>query len=113
MAVNQTTARHWLKTVQACVAFDQSMKSYAADQGINIITLYSREKTLVKKHVLLRMRPAIHSTNLHNEWPKLVCYLEDGRLSIDNNQVDNAIRPFAVGRNCPQFVIIESIGHWR
>jgi len=35
---------------------------------------------------------------LHNEWPKLICYLEDGRLEIDNNLAENAIRPFVVGR---------------
>jgi transposase len=35
---------------------------------------------------------------LHNEWPKLVRYLEDGRLAIDNNRIENAIRPFVVGR---------------
>jgi len=35
---------------------------------------------------------------LHREWPKLVRYLEDGRLPIDNNRVENAIRPFVVGR---------------
>lgn len=34
----------------------------------------------------------------HNEWPYLIRYLDDGRLSIDNNMVENAIRPFAVGR---------------
>jgi hypothetical protein len=34
----------------------------------------------------------------HNEWSYLIRYLEDGRLSIDNNMVENAIRPFAVGR---------------
>lgn len=34
----------------------------------------------------------------HNEWPQLVRFMEDGRLSIDNNMVENAIRPFAVGR---------------
>lgn len=33
-----------------------------------------------------------------NEWPRLLVYLEDGRLSMDNNAVENAIRPFAVGR---------------
>jgi transposase len=33
-----------------------------------------------------------------NLWPRLVCYLEDGRLEIDNNGVENAIRPFVVGR---------------
>jgi transposase len=31
-------------------------------------------------------------------WPKLIRYLEDARLEIDNNRVENAIRPFVVGR---------------
>jgi len=35
---------------------------------------------------------------LHNEWAKLIVYLEDGRLKIDNNGAENAIRPFVIGR---------------
>ena len=35
---------------------------------------------------------------LHNEWPKLIRYLDDGRLEIDNNAAENAIRPFVLGR---------------
>ena len=35
---------------------------------------------------------------LNNEWPRLVRYLDDGRLEIDNNLAENAIRPFVVGR---------------
>jgi transposase len=35
---------------------------------------------------------------LHNEWDKLIRYLDDGRLEIDNNLAENAIRPFVVGR---------------
>lgn len=35
---------------------------------------------------------------LHNEWDKLIRYLDDGRLEIDNNNAENAIRPFVVGR---------------
>ena len=35
---------------------------------------------------------------LHNEWSKLIRYLDDGRLEIDNNAAENAIRPFVVGR---------------
>jgi len=35
---------------------------------------------------------------LHNEWTKLIVYLEDGRLMIDNNGAENAIRPFVIGR---------------
>ena len=31
-------------------------------------------------------------------WQKLIVYIEDGRLSPDNNAAENAIRPFVVGR---------------
>ena len=33
-----------------------------------------------------------------NQWNRLIGYVEDGRLSIDNNMAENAIRPFVVGR---------------
>lgn len=33
-----------------------------------------------------------------DQWNKLCAYLDDGRISIDNNAVENAIRPFVVGR---------------
>ena len=32
------------------------------------------------------------------QWPKLIRYLEDGRLPIDNNATERAIRPFVIGR---------------
>jgi transposase len=33
-----------------------------------------------------------------NQWSRLIVYLDDGRLRPDNNLVENAIRPFVVGR---------------
>ena len=33
-----------------------------------------------------------------NQWHRLVGYIEDGHLSIDNNMAENSIRPFVVGR---------------
>ena len=39
---------------------------------------------------------AIHYTL--NEWSRLIRYTEDGRIGPDNNAVENAIRPFVVGR---------------
>jgi transposase len=33
-----------------------------------------------------------------NQWPRLTIYTQDGRLNIDNNSVENAVRPFALGR---------------
>tara|TARA_B100000446_G_scaffold137525_1_gene129909 strand:- start:8234 stop:9733 length:1500 start_codon:yes stop_codon:yes gene_type:complete len=37
-------------------------------------------------------------TYLHNQWPRLVEYLEDGNYPIDNNPAENAVRPFTIGR---------------
>jgi len=35
---------------------------------------------------------------LDKQWPRLIAYIEDGQYPIDNNPVENAIRPFAIGR---------------
>ena len=35
---------------------------------------------------------------LDNDWEGLIRYCEDGRLEIDNNLCENAIRPFVIGR---------------
>ena len=33
-----------------------------------------------------------------NQWEKLVAFLEDGRLEIDNNRSERSIKPFVIGR---------------
>lgn len=33
-----------------------------------------------------------------NQWPKLIRYIDDGRLNIDNNRAERAIKPFVIGR---------------
>ena len=33
-----------------------------------------------------------------NQWNRLIAYVKDGRLSMDNNSAENAIRPFVIGR---------------
>jgi transposase len=33
-----------------------------------------------------------------NQWPKLIRYIEDGNLNIDNNRAERAIKPFVIGR---------------
>ena len=37
-------------------------------------------------------------------WPMLLVYLEDGRVEIDNNPVENAIRPTAIGKKNRLFI---------
>jgi hypothetical protein len=33
-----------------------------------------------------------------NQWDKLTVYLTDGRINIDNNRAERAIKPFVIGR---------------
>ena len=47
---------------------------------------------------------------LTKQWPKLARYVEDGRVAIDTNLAENAIRPFSLGRRYPRFVIMEGLG---
>ena len=46
-------------------------------------------------------RPSLTGKAMHylaRQWPKLSGVLEDGRLPLDTNLVENAIRPFVLGR---------------
>jgi transposase len=40
-----------------------------------------------------------------NQWLKLNRYLEDGRLNIDSNRADRAIKPFVIGRKTGYLLI--------
>lgn len=42
------------------------------------------------------------------QWPKLMRYLEDGRLGIDNNRAERAIKPFVIGRKNWMFANTEA-----
>jgi transposase len=45
---------------------------------------------------------------LHEQWPKLIRFLNDGRYPIDNNQCENALRPFVIGRKA--WLFSDSVG---
>jgi transposase len=105
-----------------------SLKASRARQGLaSIQDLYQIERTLVsatpeERHRarLERSRPVIEALRswldrvigevppqsltgkalgyLVSQWSKLVQVLDDGRLPLDTNAIENAIRPFVVGR---------------
>jgi len=53
---------------------------------------------LLKQNVLPKTKLGEAITYLSNQWPKLIRYLENGQLSIDNNRAERAIKPFVIGR---------------
>ncbi|MGI2227677.1 IS66 family transposase [Shewanella vesiculosa] len=53
---------------------------------------------LNSQHVLPKGALGKAITYTINQWPKLLTYLEDGDISIDNNVTERDIRPFTTGR---------------
>jgi transposase len=49
-------------------------------------------------HVPPRLLTGKAMTYLDNQWPELIRVLDDGRLEVDNNRCENALRPFVLGR---------------
>ena len=47
-------------------------------------------------------------TYIHNQWPKLIVFVEDGRLALDNNKAERHIRPIAMGRKAWLFAQSEA-----
>lgn len=47
-----------------------------------------------------------------SQWANLQIYLEDGRCEVDDNPVENAIRPSAVGKKNYLFMGSSESGHW-
>ena len=47
-----------------------------------------------------------------NDWKRLVRYTEQGRFLIDNNQIENKIRPLVIGRKNFMFAGSENGGKW-
>jgi len=52
----------------------------------------------VRRHAPPSTKTGEALTYLDNQWACLMRYLEDGRLEVDNNFCENAIRPFVLGR---------------
>ena len=116
------------KFVEAVIAAGKGGKKPQAQRGVALIAkLYAIEKRIRgespqhrlevrqkevppifqeirdwKDEISLKVTPSSATGRalayLHGQWDRLIRYIEDGRLEIDNNGAENAIRPFVVGR---------------
>jgi len=82
-----------LKTMDADVK-TQQRQNIAAPLLQQLWEWLEKSKDTVPKESLLGK--AISYTQ--NQWPKLIRYLDDGRLNIDNNRAERAVKPFVIGR---------------
>lgn len=114
-AKKATTVKGKTTTGKVDVAISLIAKLYAIEKHIKPLDtqgkLEVRQRESIKELKKLRewLDKALHNTlpkgllgkalsYLHKNWKKLTVYTEDGRLSIDNNPAENAIRPFVIGR---------------
>jgi len=73
---------------------------YKVRQSKSVPQLAKLKKWLEKslRHTPPKSKTGVALGYLYKNWIKLTVYTEDGRLNIDNNPVENAIRPFVIGR---------------
>lgn len=113
------------KTGKADVAINHIQKLYALESKFKTAPpdkKYEARQTLAKpllaefKSWLDKSSEGIPKENLLgtaityslNQWPKLIRYLDDGRLNIDNNRAERAVKPFVIGRKAWLFANTKS-----
>ena len=76
------------------------MKRYAVRQAESapVLERFHRWATDIRPKVPPKTELGKALAYLLEHWEGLTRYLDDGRLEIDNNRVENAIRPFVTGR---------------
>ena len=105
---NRLLAEHALKMFQQLYDIEARIK-HAELTGDDVIKLRQQEAVPILKAIKQWMTEEyiklLPSSNIAKaigyslpRWDKLCIYTTDARLSIDNNPVENAIRPIAIGR---------------
>ncbi|MEQ1545122.1 IS66 family transposase [Methyloglobulus sp.] len=100
-------ASYALATIQKLYRIESEIKHLSSEQK-RVIRQESalpvlNEMRIWLDHVLTQITPSSLTgtalSYLAKQWSTLTVYCEDGRLEIDNNSVERAIRPFVIGRN--------------
>lgn len=101
-------AEHALQQIQQLYALERQWRDEALNE--QEIALRRQEEARPVYQALMDWVVIQHKNNLSKEaigkalhyamqeLPQLATYLEDGRIQIDNNLIENAIRPMALGR---------------
>lgn len=73
-------------------------KEYRLDKSLPVMNELGKKIAQMFKTTIPKSPMGIALTYAVNRWDNLLSYLYDGSLEIDNNWVENAIRPSALGR---------------
>ena len=102
----ESKARQALSQIQALYAIERSLKEASPEE--RYAGRQERAKPQIEKlrswlDASMGSVPPQSLTGkamayMDRQWPKLIRVLDDGRIPLDTNLVENAIRPFVVGR---------------
>lgn len=104
-----------LRKIQALYRIEREGKSFSNEERQSIrqqrsVPLLDDFRIWPDQHIpIVPPRSALGKAMqyAHKQWPKLTVYTRDGRLRIDNNLTENAIRPFVIGRK--NFLFCDSV----
>jgi transposase len=97
-------AREALYEIGQLYEVERQIKGLAPEERARVrqekaTPILERFKTWLEQNRGLPKSPWGQAVNYAlNRWEKLSRYVEDGRIEIDNNLIENAIRPIALGR---------------
>jgi hypothetical protein len=101
-----TVAHEIVRRIDALYAIEREIKSLSDEErrharqtrAVPLLDSLHTFSQSLNKETLSSGKLGEALTYLTNQWSKLIRYVNDGCLSIDTNLVENAIRPFALGR---------------
>jgi transposase len=110
-----TLAAEALRRIQALYRIEREIKLLSDNERQSVranrsMPLLDDFRTWLDQHIpIVPPRSALGKAMnyAHKQWPKLTTYTEDGRLRMDNNLTENAIRPFVIGRK--NFLFCDSV----
>jgi transposase len=109
-----------LRQLQHLYQIEARLRELRAGPKLRAAIRASQSRMLVERlqRVLIRVQPRVLPKSLLGEaiayalgqWSTLTVYLDDGRVEIDNNLVENAIRPTALGKKNWLFIGADTAG---
>ena len=110
---NSTLAATALKSIQSLYRIERKIKNLSSEEKKAIrqeqsAPILKELKYWLDTHVIVVPPKSTLGKAMKymlKQWEKLIVYIEDGRVHIDNNLCENAVRPFVMGRKSWLFAI--------
>jgi transposase len=99
-------AQELLDRINRLFAIERELKQNTPEERLNTRNIKSRPVVEELRKWLDDIAPEVLPKSLfgaavhygRQQWPKLVRFLDDGRIEIDNNRAERSIKPFVIGR---------------